>query len=421
MSVKLSGFVGRRRAGRLAGCVLVVALASAGTAGVAGSGAGAVAGATKATGTAVKVGVISNELGTSGSPDYGLGAEVAADYANASENGLAGHKVTLDICKVDETTATGTACANQFVQDGVVAVVVPVATSTEAIYNIVHGAGIPYVTGTLNSAAELSGAGAYSVAGGQPALLAATADEAKKQGIKKVGMLILEIPSLISAFQAAAKPFYDATGVQLVVKSIPIGVPDASPQVNAMKSEGVGAVITVVNASTCLSILKAGQALNITGPWWFQVSCADDASLATIDPSQFKKSRLFNLYDVVGSNTEAKTFRAAVKKYSPDVKEPNFAAVGYEATLALTRAMAGLKGAVTPASVNTQMQAAKNVVQPVGAGATLTCNGQAFGPNQPQWKNWCSAAALVGAYDNHVVKSYRTVDGAKVLASKSTK
>src|SRR6202044_1209626 len=81
-----------------------------------------------ATGSPVSVGIILDSGGAATvgtAPLEQQGAVMGVAYANAYKGGLDGHKINLVICQNQETPAGGQACANQLVQDKVVAVVVP--------------------------------------------------------------------------------------------------------------------------------------------------------------------------------------------------------------------------------------------------------------------------------------------------------
>jgi len=82
----------------------------------------------------------------------------------------------------------------------------------------------------------------------------------------------------------------------------------------------------------------------------------------------------------LGSNAEAKLYRAVLDAYAPGTNPNDLAYVGYTMALGTVRALAGISGDVTPANVATTMRAAKNIVLPVADGVTFTCDGKQIPP-----------------------------------------
>src|SRR6201999_816525 len=101
-----------------------------------------------ATGSPVSVGIIldgggGNTVGSA--PLVQQGAEMGVAYANAYKGGLDGHKINMVFCQNQETPAGGQACANQLVQDKVVAVVLPFTGEGATEVPTITKAGIPYI------------------------------------------------------------------------------------------------------------------------------------------------------------------------------------------------------------------------------------------------------------------------------------
>ena len=163
----------------------------------------------KATGTPVKIGLINNE-GSSpvAEPSTGDAAVAAADYANAELGGIAGHPIQVDRCSENEDTASATACANKMVQDKVAAVVVGTTGLGNTIVPIITKAGIPYVSATGSSSAELTTPGTFMWTGGFPADLGGMAKYAAQHDAKKVTAFVINAPSALAGAQAVGGPMF---------------------------------------------------------------------------------------------------------------------------------------------------------------------------------------------------------------------
>jgi branched-chain amino acid transport system substrate-binding protein len=178
-SVHPSGRTGRSRAA-LAGAVLaagVLGAAALAVPGVAGGTSSALGTPHRATGSPVTLGMISDGgSGTVGTaPLVEQGAKAAVAYQNEYGDGLEGHKIGLYICENQETPAGGQACANDMVQHGVAAVIEPFTGQGQTEVPTVVTAGIPYITMSGGSTAELTTPGAFALQGGFPAILGAMA------------------------------------------------------------------------------------------------------------------------------------------------------------------------------------------------------------------------------------------------------
>ena len=110
-----------------------------------------------ATGSVVKVGLYNVEGGSRVSlPQIGDAAVAAVDYANEYLGGLAGHEIEVVRCADKADGASAAACANTFVQEGVVAVVTGQPAVTDQLVPVIQGAGIPYVGSSPSGPADRS-------------------------------------------------------------------------------------------------------------------------------------------------------------------------------------------------------------------------------------------------------------------------
>jgi branched-chain amino acid transport system substrate-binding protein len=103
------------------------------------------------------------------------GAVLAAGVLGAAALAVPGVAGGLYICENQETPAGGQACANDMVQHGVAAVIEPFTGQGQTEVPTVVKAGIPYITMSGGSTAELTTPGAFALQGGFPAILGAMA------------------------------------------------------------------------------------------------------------------------------------------------------------------------------------------------------------------------------------------------------
>ena len=253
-------------------------LVGAGTAGAAAAGETP----NPATQSAVTIGLSSDGGGGSSIGTAALveqGAKAAVAYLNKYGDGLAGHKVTLYICENQSTPAGGQTCANDMVQHGVVAVVEPFTGQGQTEVPTIVAAGIPYITVSGGSTAELTTPGAYALEGGFPAYLGAMALSAKQHGLKKVDFLVENVPAAIQGAQVFGDMVYKAAGVGFDVVPVNAGTADISPQMQSAVSSGADAVGMVGDVTLCTSFLRAYSTLGLKIPKYVLSTCQDTSIL----------------------------------------------------------------------------------------------------------------------------------------------
>jgi len=391
-------------AGVTATALLVAACGSSGTpsSGSASSSASAAAATSAlgaphgAKGAAVNVGIITDggtgAIGTA--PLVEQGAKMGVAYANAYKDGLGGHPINLIICENQETPAGGQACANQMVQDKVVAVVLPFTGQGATEVPTITKAGIPYITLSGASNQELMTPGAYDLTGGYPATLGAYALSAKAHGYRKFAMLVSNVPSAIQGAEQLGGLVFKNAGVNYKVIPVNPGTADVTPQLEAAVSWGAKAIGLTGDVTLCSSFLKGYQTLSLTEPKYVISTCLDPSIFSTLG------TELGGSYIATTSNatsTDDALYAAITKKFAPSVSpNPNASAgqaSGLIPVLALLNIMQGYKGAsVTAAAIKAQLKLPTPYTIPLSGGITFTCNGTAI----PLLPSVCSATTDVG-------------------------
>ncbi|ARE37811.1 ABC transporter substrate-binding protein (plasmid) [Rhodococcus sp. BH4] len=329
-----------------------------------------------ATGTPIKIGLINPEGGPAVSqPGNREAAEAVVKYANANLGGIAGHPITMVSCKNQEDPASARDCANQMVEQGVAAVIVPTTSNGEAMVPIVTGAGIPIMSVSGSGPAELTTPNSFVLTGGFPGTLKSMAAHSKANNFKKVTAFVTDNGSVVAGTKAMGEPAFKAAGVELQIVPIPKGTPDATPQVSSGLS-GTDAVAIVGDATMCTSVLKAFSTVGADQKRMIIQPCIDPSTIEAAGDA-VEGSLLFTTSDTQSNDPEAVLYRSVMKKYSPSTDIGGYTVVGYQSMLSLIRATEGLTGEPTPAAVITALKAAKDVPLPAGHGMTFTCDGTA--------------------------------------------
>src|SRR5579872_4 len=289
----------------------------------------------KATGTPVKIGLINNEGSSAvAEPATGDAAVAAADYANDELGGVAGHPIQVDRCSENEDTASATACANKMVQDNVAAVVIGTTGYGNTMVPIITKAGIPYVSATGSSSAELTTPGTFMWTGGFPADLGGMAKYAASQGIKKVTAFVINSPAALEGAQAVGAPLFKAAGVGFTIEPVPFGVADATPQVTAGLAGKPGGAAIVADAGTCTSILKALNTVSPGLPTMGNTSCLNTSTLTALG-SAMNGVKIMGRSATQSDDAEAQLYRYVMAKYYPADTPTGDTVTGYQGMLGL--------------------------------------------------------------------------------------
>ncbi|MDJ0398938.1 ABC transporter substrate-binding protein [Rhodococcus rhodochrous] len=361
-----------------------------------------------ASGEPVKIGFVSTEGGAAVSlPEMREGAEAAVEYLNNNGGGLAGRPVELVVCKQQEEPTSATACANQFVEQQVAAVLSPGTSMGPAIVPIVIGAGIPYVT--LNGVApiELTSPEVASLSAGLPGTLTAAATAAQQEGMSTFTMFASDGGGIAAMIDQMGKPIFEGFGVQLDVVPVALGIPDPTPVVTAGLADNPEGVSFIGDAATCTSVLKAVQTTAPTVKKVLIPTCLDENVVKAIGIDNVKGNIGITATDALSDRPDSVLFRSILAEYAPDLSPTGYGSTGYQTVMALAGATDGIAGEVDAESIREALRTSENVEMPAGGGITFTCNGTAF----PMMPSICSSQMLIGEIDDQGIPVDLTVTG----------
>lgn len=385
-----------------------------------GADEGALGTPNKAEGEPVKVGLIT-ELG-SGAIDAQSqqtldGAHAAVQYVNEYLGGIGGRPMELVECGNQGTPAGGQACANQMVEEGVVAVILPFTAQSEAQVPIITGAGIPYIIGAGTTQTDFTTPGVFSVSGGYVGTLGAVAQHASETGVTKLAHIVIDVPTAVAAAQQIGGLVFGNAGVGYEVITVPPGTPDMTPQLQAAVQGGADAVMVTGDLTFCTSFLQAYDTLELDLKKYVIATCLDPSVIKTV-PGAFDGAFL-----TVGTDPEdddVDVYAAIVDKYLPDQDvDPNpiissGIASGVGTVVQFRLFMEGLSGDVTKEAVMNLMRTAKNVPAFMGGDATLTCDGTAI----PLLPNVCGSAIQIATLDeNGLPTEFQPIDPSALFST----
>lgn len=328
--------------------------------------------ANAATGAPIKLGYVTDGEASFGSDKDEVEVfEATVRYANEHLGGLNGHEIQLEHCTTDNTPAGGTQCAVDLTKAGVAAVLVPVSAQDGAIFDGLAGSGIPYFTYNSASQSILFKPGAFLITN-PVSTIAVPGIQAKEQGLKKVGFILIDVPAATGPITAIAQPIFAKLGVELQIIPISPSVADMTPQLQEAISGGADFFTVTGTDDFNISGYNGLRQLGFTGP--VLIGAAPKKVLDSL-------STLDNLVGT-GVKTDAaddkdvQLLDAVVKGYTdlnPDEMNGN-AGNGFATVIGFIRALAGATDAVDAATISTALEAMKAPADlPLGGGITFQC------------------------------------------------
>jgi branched-chain amino acid transport system substrate-binding protein len=362
----------------------------------------------RATGTPVKVGLLTTGGNCSGcTSNYEApAARAAVAWLNDYNNGLAGHPITLDVCVDNNDPGKGSDCANQMLRDNVGAVVLGSSGISVTEWKILHDAGV------LVQDAKST----FLLGDPQAQTVTLPIAVAKSVGAKDVSFLVVDYPDATDIYKAdSTKKAFEKAGIKFDVTAVPLGQADMTPQAQHIVATNPGGVVAIIGSDvTCIPALNALHELGYHGTITTISYCITDAMRKAV-PGGVLKGVRFSAEAPFGdtSDPSMRQYAAVLAKYAkgkvPPADQP--ALTVFESVAAISVGTQDLKGAVTPASVIAAMKAMKTSVLPASGGRVFRCSGKAStaGPAV------CSVSTITGSLDaNGIPTDYAVANNGPV-------
>jgi branched-chain amino acid transport system substrate-binding protein len=339
---------------------------------------------TEATGEPIAIGFVNSEGGAFSVPELRVGNEVAADYINARLGGVDGRPVHVTRCATDGSPEASIDCANQFVEDGVVAVVEGTDLGGDAMLPILAAAGIPLVGHVQFGPARMFDPNATYFGAATLAYGAAALRFYADEGATSVTWFLPDEPSSHAFTDAALEPTSEQLGIDYKTVYYDAASPNWAVLAATAVSErpDVSGSIAATDAQ-CAEMIGALRDAGYQGRI-LAASCG-------------------GLYDALGSaavgvDTDADhwnpgdlesapaTKQAQLEEYGAVMRDaghedliPGNAIISFADLINLTKIMATIDGPIDGASVTGALRATKDFDS--YAGPTISCDGSVLPGN----------------------------------------
>ena len=349
----------------------------------------------KATGTPVTIGYLAEGQAESVDTTGEIkGAQAAAAYVNDYLGGIAGHPITLKTCETQLSPAKATDCSQQMVSANAAAVGEGSLGEADQSIDVLAPAKIPVISAAVSTQKALTTPGVFVLTNSLSYFGTPIADAAKA-GVKKLDLMVINVPAAAGPAQQLAPLLGANAGVQVKVVTVPTGSADMSPQVAAALKDNPDGFFMLGDPTFCTSALKAIKTLAPTKKVWGIDRCIGAAGGASI-PGGYEGVRIVSAVALDTTTPDGKIYAAALSKYGKGAKVESQSAIGYTTLLGMATALNAAKITdVTAAGITAGMKAMPQSPLPLSAGGTFQCDGKQLGivPNV------CSSAGIISTAD----------------------
>lgn len=368
-----------------------------------------------ASGEPVKIGQLTE--GTSATVEAGdeiPAGQATADFLNAHRGGIGGRPIELVTCEMKVDPAVAADCAQRMIEAGVVAVTMPQGANTDAAWQPLHDAGIPFVV-ISGSGGKLLGddRSTFLMVNPAAAFFGLPIALAEAEGAEKVAFVIIDVPQAHDVLDADDGETMARAGLDYEVTAVPLGTPDMTPQMQEVADSGAGVVHILGNDSFCIAAIQGLRAVGYDGAISGVSHCFTDATRTALGADLEGISVLAPLADGATDDPTYQLYLAVMGEYGEGVDDVDgyYALSGYAAVATVAAALETIEGEITPATVAETIKSMPETELPAGGGVTFQCGGGAV-PDQPAI---CTNQWLRGELDASGVPTSYTVEDASAL------
>ncbi|WP_169823282.1 ABC transporter substrate-binding protein [Aldersonia kunmingensis] len=337
-------------------------------------------------------------------------AKATVSYINNHLGGVNGRPIELSVvCETELQVSLARDCANRAVASDAVAIVSGAEANPDAFVDVTSPAGMPFLSATpgpktLTSPNTYLPLNALATIAGTPAYFA------KQEGLKKVAVLTVDIPTATEPIKQLGALAYGNAGAAMDLVAVPPGTADMTPQVQTALDNDPDMFQIVGDTSFCTNVMKAIQTLNVEQPIVAIDACVN-TSLASQIPGGYRNVKVSA---ISAGDDESKVFDALVDKYADYPEGARIGEGAYIAIVSLARALSGLEGELNRSTVNARLAAMPEPAPlPLASSATFQCGTKPI----VVAPNICSSEGLLGTVDEDgTVRDVKPVNVAPLFA-----
>ena len=344
-----------------------------------------------AAGEPIKIGMINQETAALGAfPELTKTAQAGTKFINKYLNGVDGRPLELTTCDlVNPLDAQGSlGCAQQMIDEGVVAVLGGIDLSGEGIQTLSDN-GIPYVGGIPVSSAAGRAELSFQFSGGTWGALVAYLKHAADNDAKNVSIVYMDYGVIGEADEVANKAA-DQLGINVNLFSYGIGAMfDLAPIINGALETGPDAIVILAADAGCPAAFSSVEQSATKIPVYLIGACASPKILEAAGDTVIGK--IFSIESKLEeSEPDLVFFTGMLAEFDPSVDAVGVSTVEIRSLFNLYSIMRQVGGEnIDSKSIVTALRATKN--EPSFMGHPYTCDGKQF----PELPAFCAPQQML--------------------------
>jgi branched-chain amino acid transport system substrate-binding protein len=231
----------------------------------------------------IRIGMINQEDTPLGSfPEMRFAADAAVNWINAELGGVDGRPLELVWCVSAFSAEESQACAQELVQDDVVALVGGINVMAQSALPVLEQNGVPIVGGIPAGLAEQRSDLVFAFSGGTVGAMAAMLQHAVDNGAKKAVVAYGDFDAFeVSADYARRVGEY--LGLEMKLVKFPVVATDFLPVLTQAADFGADAVIVGAADSACVPVMQTFRDLDIDAQLYLTGACAAEPIIAAAE------------------------------------------------------------------------------------------------------------------------------------------
>jgi branched-chain amino acid transport system substrate-binding protein len=332
-----------------------------------------------ADGEPIVLGMINQENTPAGSfPELSGAVQAGVRFVNEQLGGIDGRPIELRVCNTEFSTEGSVACAQQFVEAGVPAVLGGIDVFGTGIDTLTEN-GIPYVGGIPVSEQSATSPISFQWSGGTWGATVAFAEYAATElHAERVAIIYGDYGSITQSAEYG-EAVLDRHGVESQLVPYPIIATDLSSPLQAAASFDPDAVVVLAADTGCKPAFEGIAALGIEATTFYVGACAAPTILDSLD-DEVTDGAVFNVEGPIGADPpdpDLDLYLAVVAEYGDGLDPIGAGTVSFRSFMNLYAVMREIGAEdLDPTAIAEALRA--KVGAPSFMGHDYTCDGEQF-------------------------------------------
>jgi branched-chain amino acid transport system substrate-binding protein len=234
----------------------------------------------------VVIGMINQEDTPLGSfPELRVASEATVEFINTELGGVGGRPLELVSCVVSFDVEQSQACAQEMVQQDVVALTGGIDVTSNGSIPVLEQNEIPQLGGIPANLVEQRSDATFFFSGGTAGAVAAFLSDAADNGAESAVISYGEFESFETSARDYGVPVAESLGLDVELASFPVTATDFLPVLTRADENDPDAIIMLVAGSSCVPLMETYAELGIDAQLYLVGACAADEIVEAAGPA----------------------------------------------------------------------------------------------------------------------------------------